>query len=183
MQRFTDIAHTWLAETIAYGDCVVDATLGNGHDALFLAQQIGASGQLFGFDVQKQAMEASQALLANEPCCQHLVLAGHETMLEHIPQEIHGKIQAIMFNLGWLPGSDKSVVTHADTTILALEQSLELLAPDGRMTVMLYPGHQGGDTEAQQVITWATQQQLLHIEQITLPNRPKAPILLQATKF
>ncbi len=184
--RLTEVAQHWLAEIIEQGDAVVDATLGNGADALFLAQQIGKDGVLFGFDVQQQAMDSSQALLAGEPCQQHLLLAGHETMKAHIPRQFHGNIKAIMFNLGWLPNSDKSIITHADTTITALEQSLELLAPDGRMTVMVYPGHQGGDSEAKHVIKWLSvicQPPLFNLNKIVLPNHPTAPILLQVTKL
>jgi len=184
--RLTEIAQSWLAEVIQQGDAVVDATLGNGADALFLAQQIGKDDVLFGFDVQQQAIDSSHLLLTSQPCEQHLVLAGHETMQTHIPRQFHGNIKAIMFNLGWLPNSDKSIITHADTTITALEQSLELLAPNGRMTIMVYPGHQGGDTEAEQVITWLTQtcqHPLFDLNKIVLPNRPTAPILLQVTKL
>ena len=184
--RLTEVAQHWLAEVIAEGDAVIDATLGSGADALFLAQQIDKDGVLFGFDVQQQAIDSSHLLLTSQPCEQHLLLVGHETMQANIPVQFHGNIKAIMFNLGWLPNSDKSIITHADTTIAALEQSLELLAPDGRMTVMVYPGHQGGETEAEQVITWLTQtcqQALFDLNKIVLPNRPTAPILLQVTKL
>ena len=184
--RLTEVAQTWIAEVIQKGDAVVDATLGNGADALFLAQKIGEAGVLFGFDVQAQSIQTCQALLAHQPCQQHLLLAGHETMKANVPQHFHANIKAIMFNLGWLPNSDKSIITHADTTIIALEHSLELLAPNGRMTVMVYPGHQGGETEAEQVITWLTQtcqQPLFDLNKIVLPNRPTAPILLQVTKL
>lgn len=184
--QLTNIAQTWLNEHIKVGDCVIDATLGNGFDALFLAQSIKETGTLYGFDVQQEAISNTTQLLQQEPCQQAFFLQGHQHMMTHIPQEKHGHIQAIMFNLGWLPNSDKSVITHADTTILALEQSLQLLAPNGRLSIMLYPGHQGGDTEAAQVITWLKAKHLhsinFKLNQIDVPQRPKAPILLQIQK-
>ena len=184
--RLTEIAQKWLAEVIREGDVAVDATLGNGADALFLAKHIGETGILFGFDVQKQAIEVSQALLGNQPCQQFLFLTGHEAMRENIPERFHGHIKAVMFNLGWLPNSDKSIITKADTTMSALKQSLDLLTKQGRMTVMVYPGHQGGDTEAEQVMLWL-EQACIHpaftLNQIILPNSPTAPILLQVTKL
>lgn len=186
MARLTDIAKDWLAKSIREGSHVIDATQGNGFDTLFLAQQVGASGHVFGFDVQPQALAATQTLLQHQPCQQSFFLAGHETMAKHIPNALHGHIQAIMFNLGWLPNSDKSVITRANTTILALEQSLQLLAPNGRLSIMLYPGHHGGDAEAAQVISWLGAKHLhpinFKLQQIDVPKRPKAPILLQIQK-
>ncbi|MBN4060684.1 SAM-dependent methyltransferase [bacterium AH-315-I20] len=185
--RLTEVAQTWIVEVIQKGDAVVDATLGNGADALFLAQKIGEAGVLFGFDVQAQSIQTCQALLAHQPCQQHLMLTGHETMKANIPQHFHGNIKAMMFNLGWLPNSDKSIITQADTTITALEQSLDLLTKQGRMTVMVYPGHQGGDDEANQVMNWLEQtcenNKGFIYKAIILPNRPTAPILLQVTKL
>lgn len=184
--QLTNIAQIWLKEHIQIGDSVVDATLGNGFDALFLAQSIGETGTIYGFDVQQEAINSTTQLLQHEPCQRMFFLQGHEHMMTNIPQEKHGHIQAIMFNLGWLPKSDKSVITHAETTILALEQSLQLLAPSGRITIMLYPGHAGGDTEAAQVITWLNTKHLhtisFKLNQIDVHQRPKAPILLQIQK-
>jgi 16S rRNA C1402 N4-methylase RsmH len=155
--RLIEVAHRWLEDVIKQGDMVVDATLGNGFDALFLAQQVGKEGCLYAFDVQKQAVEASKARLENEHCEKHLLLQGHQYMLASIPPIHHGHIKAMMFNLGWLPNSDKSIVTHSDTTLTALEQSLKLLCHGGRLSVMVYPGHEGGDREAVAVIDWSSQ--------------------------
>lgn len=184
--RLTDIAQAWLATNIHEGDNVIDATLGNGFDTLFLAEQVGETGHVFGFDVQQQALTTTKTLLQDQPCQQSFFLAGHETMHQHIPEKVHGHIQAIMFNLGWLPHGDKSIITHADTTILALQHSLQLLSPLGCLSIMLYPGHQGGDTEAEQITTWLQNKHLHHchfkLKQICVPHRPKAPVLLQIQK-
>ncbi len=184
--HLTNIAQAWLSAYIQTGDTVIDATLGNGFDALFLAQSIGRTGTIYGFDVQQEAINSTTQRLQDEPCQQVFFLHSHEHMMTHIPQEEHGHIQAIMFNLGWLPNSDKSIITHADTTILALKQSLQLLAPNGRMTIILYPGHHGGDSEAVQVTAWLQTKHLhdtsFKLEQVRVPQRPKAPILLQIQK-
>ncbi len=184
--RLTEIAQTWIAEVLEEGDIAVDATLGNGFDALFLAQRIGENGHLFGFDVQAQAISSSHDLLKSEPCQQSLLHIGHEQMKEYIPSSYHQNIKAIMFNLGWLPNSDKSIITTPETTLSALSQSLELLAPNGRLSVMVYPGHHGGDDESKQVMHWLEQtcsnRQDLTYNAVILPNRPTAPILLQVNK-
>ena len=180
--RLTEVAQTWLAETLEEGDIAIDATLGNGFDALFLTEQVGETGYIYGFDVQQDAIHTSQKRLQNMACKHQYFLAGHETMKEHIPTHHHGKIKAIMFNLGWLPNSDKSVVTKAETTLVALKQSLELLASDGRLTVMLYPGHKGGRDEATQVKQWLLQQQDMLVQTIKVEGKPHAPQLLQCIK-
>ncbi len=180
--RLTEAAQAWIAEILEEGDIAIDATLGNGFDALFLAKQVGRTGYVYGFDVQQDAIVSSLERLKNTACTHQCFLAGHETMKEHIPTHHHGKIKAIMFNLGWLPNSDKSVITKAETTLIALKQSLELLAANGRLTVMVYPGHQGGDDEAKQVTQWLLQQNTVHTQTIEIANKPHAPKLLQALK-
>ena len=185
--RLTDIAQSWLKESIKAGDIAIDATLGNGFDALFLAQCLGESGQLFGFDVQENALQQTQLLLQDEPCRKTFYLQGHEHMTATLPENIKCNVSVIMFNLGWLPGSDKSVITQAKTTISALEQSFSFLAPYGKLSVMVYPGHVGGDTEATEVIEWMEQYCLknssaLKLEKIAIPDRPTAPILLKIQK-
>jgi hypothetical protein len=52
-----------------------------------------------------------------------------------------------MANLGYLPGGDQSFITHPDSTLAALQQSLKLLAPGGRLAVTVYPAHPGGGEE------------------------------------
>ena len=65
--------------------------------------------------------------------------------------EDHEKIAAITFNLGYLPGSDKSIQTRAESTKEALAASIQLLTPGGCLCVTAYRGHSGGKTEAETV--------------------------------
>ena len=118
--RLTDLCHEWLKEILQEGDIAIDATMGNGFDALFLAQHIGATGKLFGFDVQQQAITESEKLLADTPCNHTFFLTAHENMHTVIPAEFLGRAKGIMFNLGWLPNSDKTIITQSVTTIKAL---------------------------------------------------------------
>ncbi|MGZ8095816.1 MAG: tRNA (mnm(5)s(2)U34)-methyltransferase, partial [Methylosarcina sp.] len=71
-----------------------------------------------------------------------------------IPAEFHGKINACMFNLGYLPGSDKSIITETATTLPALNAAVRMLSPAGILTVLAYPGHPGGAEETRQVEFW-----------------------------
>lgn len=154
MIRATDFAHLLLRQTVQAGDWAIDATVGNGHDTLFLSQLVGSDGHVFGFDVQQQALDQAKARLAEHPQVT-LIHAGHETMSRHLPEDALSKIKAIMFNLGYLPGADKTIITKSETTLEAIRQSLDLLAPGGLITLVLYLGHEGGAEEAETVLSFA----------------------------
>ena len=91
------------------------------------------------------------------PECLTLIHASHADMAEKIPVQYHGKISAIMFNLGYLPGGDKSIITQTDSTLTALNIASRMLSSNGIITILAYPGHQGGDLETDQVKNWCEQ--------------------------
>ncbi|MDB6117840.1 MAG: putative rRNA methyltransferase [Verrucomicrobiaceae bacterium] len=153
-----DWSHWLLQSRVQPGDWVVDATAGNGHDSLFLAGLVGAAGRVFVFDVQETAIVATRRRLEAagvlERC--ELIHAGHEHMSTRLPEDSRGQLTAVMFNLGWLPGHDKKCITNTETTMSALVQALESLRPGGLLTVVVYPGHAGGDEESQTIAVWAS---------------------------
>lgn len=146
------IAADVLRQVIQPGDTVVDATLGNGHDACMLAELVGETGHVIGFDLQADAVERSAQTLAEKAllarCALHAI--GHQHMADYV----HTPIRAAVFNLGWLPGGDKSVTTLWDTTHVAIETALSLLLPGGVCTVCAYPGHAAGDQERHALMDW-----------------------------
>lgn len=150
-------AHAALSEILVEGDIAIDATVGNGHDTLFLAQQVGALGKVYGFDIQEAALDTAYKRLKDEALegCVSLNHAGHEAMMIVVPDSVQGKIKAVMFNLGYLPGGDKARTTVISTTLAALEQARTLLAPGGAISVLAYTGHPGGREEAEGVKGWA----------------------------
>jgi len=150
MPRSTELAHLLIRQHLQPGDSAVDATLGNGHDAVFLAQLVGESGRVWAFDPQPAAHAAAKAEFAAQgvdPGRVTFLEAGHETMAAHLT----GSVQVIMFNLGYLPGGDKSYITRTPTTLAALQAAVGLLAPGGLLTVVAYPAHAGGDEEGEAV--------------------------------
>lgn len=152
--RPTVLAHAWIAEVLQTGQNAVDATLGNGHDALFLAQRVGIEGGLWGFDVQSAALQRSrERLLAQAALPERggLFQCCHSAMASLVTESVH----AVMFNLGYLPGADHECITTTAATLQALAAAVQLLALGGRMTVMCYPGHPGGDEETAAVLEWA----------------------------
>ncbi|MES2598724.1 MAG: class I SAM-dependent methyltransferase [Verrucomicrobiota bacterium] len=149
-------AHLLMEDRLRPGDVVIDATAGNGHDTLFLAELVGPGGRVWAFDVQEPAVLESRRRLGEAGITNSFVIhSGHETMRDHVPAEWHGKLNAIMFNLGYLPGSDKSIITHTATTLQAISTALELLASGGLLTIAVYPGHDGGTQEQQAITEWA----------------------------
>lgn len=141
------------------GDTAVDATAGNGVDTLFLAKAVGGNGAVHAFDIQEAALEKTRNRLMKElgesAGRVRLHLASHDRMDELVPEPDHGRVAAIMFNLGYLPGADHTVITRPGTTLPALNAAIRLLRPGGVLTVAVYPGHDGGRTEADAVEAWA----------------------------
>ncbi len=149
----TQLAQEQISRHLQPGQIAIDATAGNGHDTLFLAQQVGALGQVFGFDIQQQALANTRQRLLDAKLEERVTLIhdGHQSMQARIPQSLHGSISAIMFNLGYLPGSDKSSITQPKTTTTAIQAATKLLAINGVMTILAYRGHTGGMDEADAV--------------------------------
>ncbi len=149
-------AHVALAGILEDGDVAIDATVGNGHDTLFLARQVGESGTVYGFDIQEQALDTAYKRLQAEGVADRISLyhAGHEAMAVVLPESVSGRVKAVMFNLGYLPGGDKWRTTGISTTLAALEQALSLLAAGGAISVLAYTGHPGGREEAEAVKRW-----------------------------
>lgn len=152
--RVTERAHNVVREAVRAGDWVIDATVGNGHDTAFLAECVGRSGRVFGFDIQAAALASAAERLGPLPQVS-FIQAGHEGLTAQLPADAEGRITAVMFNLGYLPGSDKEVVTRPDTTLRAIAQALKLLAVGGVITLVLYSGHPGGAEEAEAVRRFA----------------------------
>lgn len=147
------MAHRLLEEILEPGDRCIDATVGNGHDTAFLARAVGERGRVFGFDVQPEAIESTRTRLESEELAERATL--FQECHSRIGDWIEGEVKAVMFNLGYLPGGDKERITRPDTTLAAIETASGLLASGGRMTLVVYPGHAGGDIEAEAVERWA----------------------------
>ncbi|MCP1727703.1 tRNA1(Val) A37 N6-methylase TrmN6 [Natronospira proteinivora] len=152
----TQLAHDHLEPLLRPGDYAVDATVGNGHDTLFLAGQVGESGHVLGLDIQEAAIRVAggrlrQAGLDNRVS---LIQTGHERLTDILPTEMQGRLKVVMFNLGYLPGGDQQLITRADTTLEALSAALSQLAEDGLISLMVYRGHPGGQEEYQAILDW-----------------------------
>ena len=150
MLRPLEMAHDFLREVITDQDTVVDATMGNGHDTLFLAK---LAKEVYAFDIQEQALVHTQKRLEEAGLANaHLLLKGHEEVDFYVNQ-----VKAAIFNLGYLPSADKSIITQPRTTIQAIDKLCHLLVKGGRIAIMIYYGHEGGDIERDAVLDFVSQ--------------------------
>ena len=170
------------------GDTAVDATVGNGHDTLFLAECVGPTGRVVGFDIQPSALTETTRRLRDAGLEERveLLLRGHEEMTAWFAESASlPRPKAAMFNLGYQPGGDKSVITRPVTTLIALASALELVVPGGIITVVVYPGHEGGRVETEAVLSWAravpAHRALVACHQV-LNTRKLGPLLLAIAK-
>ena len=151
--KVLDFTHSVIAGCVREGDLVVDATVGNGHDTAFLARRVGERGHVWGFDVQEEAIRSTSQRLCRLGLGDRVTLVRdtHASVAGYVPRPV----QAVVFNLGYLPGGARSVTTTAGETVAALRASASLLAPGGRLAVVMYRGHEGGPLEAEAVLSWA----------------------------
>ncbi len=196
LTRIISWGHELLAEVIRAGDLVVDLTAGNGHDTLMLARLAGSAGQVIAFDIQPGALASTRDRLANvgmsirdhvassTPLSRcpgiDLVHGSHARFAEVVP----GQPVAVIGNLGFLPGGDKDIITRPDSTLIAISAACSALAVGGRMAIVVYPGHPGGDVEAEAVSLYCSQldQENYQVLLVKVQNRPEAPFLLVAEK-
>lgn len=179
LERILPFARTLLQKAVSPGDVAVDATLGNGHDTLFLANLVGLNGRVYGFDIQEDALAASKQRLAEHNLIDRVTFfhKGHEHILESIPPVHYGKITGAIFNLGYLPGGDKSIVTRPKTTISAIEQLLEIMAPEGIIVLVIYHGHPEGAVERDYLLRYVEKldQNAVHVLQYRFINQKNNP--------
>lgn len=184
MERILPFTKSLLDRAVKPGDTVVDATIGNGHDTVFLAGLVGETGKVFGFDIQEEAITATRERLTSHDLMKRVTLfhTGHEQLSDKIPVDNHGKITGAIFNLGYLPGSDKTIVTEPKTTIAAIEQLLEMMAPEGIIALVIYHGHKQGAVERDLLLQYCQQldQKKAHVLQYQFINQQNNPPFIVA---
>lgn len=169
-------AHAWLAPVLAPGGQAADATCGNGHDTLFLARAVAPGGTVHAFDLQSAAIERSRRRL--EAAATGAALHWHHADHAELGRILAGmRLDATVFNLGWLPRSASPLVTEPASTTTALAAALALLRPGGRLSVVCYRGHAGGAEEATAVQQWLDTAAVEHLATEPAVPAPAAPIL------
>lgn len=143
-----------LVQRIRPGDIALDLTAGRGRDTLFLAQAVGPKGRVHAFDIQDRALKETERLLSKHGLVERVSL--HAITHARVREVVSEPINIAMFNLGYLPGSDHSLTTQAESTLLALQSVLEMLTLNGILVLTIYRGHPGGEEEASAVDQFLT---------------------------
>lgn len=164
---------------------MVDGTIGHGHDTLLLAELVGPTGRVLGFDIQAQAIESTRGKLIAAG------LDGRVTLFqeshEHAGLRLGGMqtIGAAQFNLGYLPGGDKGIVTRGSSTLRCLKNLLPRLRPGGMAIFVIYYGHDGGPEEKDALLSFVDglDQKTFTVLQYSMRNwRSDPPFLIAIEK-
>ena len=160
------------------GDVAVDFTMGNGHDTEFLSKTVGPDGHVFAFDVQEMALASTAEHLRESGCPDNytLILDSHHNVKKYVDVPI----KAGMFNLGYLPGSDKSVTTMRATTLPEIEAAISLMDRDAIILIAVYPGHAEGEAEGKMICEYLStlSRYKLCCTQIRILNSPTSPFFI-----
>ncbi len=187
-QSHLDLAHAYWKQLVKPGDILIDATCGNGQDTLVLSRLNlkEGKGKIWAVDVQAKAIALTQNYLK-----QHLSNEELENVYyqhgchSQFPTTIEPEsVALIIYNLGYLPGSDKNLTTMTATTLQSLKQALVLVKPGGMISLTCYPGHSEGASEQSAILEFATELpatkwSICHHQWL---NRKKSPSLLLLQK-
>lgn len=133
------LSHEYIKSNVTGGDVCVDATAGRGRDTLLLSKAVGRLGKVYAFDIQEEAINSTHKLLTENNCTNvKLILDSHHNIKKYVKSA-----KCVVFNLGFLPGGDHSIFSHSETSIKAIEEALDILTPDGFVSICSY---YGGDT-------------------------------------
>jgi hypothetical protein len=142
-------------------DSAIDATCGNGHDSVALARMLFSDNpqqdchsQLVCVDIQQQACSnttaALQALEIFDANNNFLLENDHIQVLHtsHAPlprPNDSSSVGLVVYNLGYLPNSDKDCVTQMDSTLYSIADALLTVRIGGMVSVVTYPMSNPGE--------------------------------------
>lgn len=131
-------SHQILTALTSSNDIIIDATLGNGFDSLFLSKKVA---KVYAFDIQKEAVNKAKETLNNIDNVT-VILDSHINYQKYV-----SNYDGVIFNLGYLPGGNKEITTTAKSTIKAL--NLMINDQFARFILLVvYPGHNEGMIES-----------------------------------
>jgi hypothetical protein len=144
-----DLGHRFFSPLFQDGDVAIDATCGNGKDSLVLAGFLSRKKHtsLLCIDIQEIAVRNTEKLLQKE-ASEFLPFVTFETRShETFPKDLKGSVKLVIYNLGYLPGSDKTLTTKVSSTLTSVTNAMNILAPGGVINITCYPGHPEGALE------------------------------------
>lgn len=145
------VVHAFLKQQVQAGSFCIDATAGRGRDTALLCRLAGETGRVLAFDIQREAVDQTRALLEQEGVKAEVYLDSHANMGNYAEPET---VDCVVFNFGRLPGGDPKIFTQADSSVKAIETGLRLLKAGGIMAIALYYGGENGYEEKDAVLEY-----------------------------
>lgn len=181
--QITEWCRHFLELQVKPGDLCIDATMGNGHDTLFLSQLAEEQGRVLAFDIQQTALDATRQRLESQdaPDNVRLILDSHSHMDQYAQSET---VSCIVFNFGYLPSGDHTIATRSETSIPAITQGLTLLKKGGLMSLCIYSGGDSGFEERDALLEYlktldAKKYLVILSSYYNRPNNPPIPVLIR----
>lgn len=183
MYQLLDIAKMFLNQNkINPRGILADFTMGNGYDTLYLCSLV-PEGKVYGFDIQNDALVNTRKRLdeASVTTDVTLICDSHSELKKYIGEEIDGG----MFNLGYLPGGDKSIHTSCDSTLMAVRDAIDILKKGGVLVISVYPGHPEGKVEGEMLLDMLEKydKKVYGISRYHIVNSSEAPFVITIEKY
>ncbi|MEG0076599.1 tRNA (mnm(5)s(2)U34)-methyltransferase [Anaerorhabdus sp.] len=171
MENINTTCHRLLKEVLTTDMTAIDATCGNGNDTYFLCKHCH---HVYAYDIQEAAIKNTQ-----ERCKDFSNLTLYHTSHEDIIK-LNCTIDVVLFNFGYLPKSNSTIITQPTSSIKALDACDHLLKENGLMMLACYIGHPGGIEEHHAIHNWIVQHD--YIVDTYQNNYENAPILYYCKK-
>ncbi len=182
MYQLLDVAKGFLEAMDIKDDYVLcDFTMGNGYDTEYLCKKV-PNGRVYAFDIQERAVENTKKRLSEAGLTNAVIIHdSHARVCEYVKEEINGGL----FNLGYLPGADKSVHTMRESTLPAIEGAISLLKKGGVIVINVYPGHEEGNLEGQMLLEHLSQLSRFEycVTNFRIINSPTSPFIIAIERY
>lgn len=170
----SDISHHIISAFVKDKDIAIDATLGNGHDTDFLKDNFK---MVYAFDIQQVAVNNYNAKNYKNV---KAICDSHENFEEYI----NGKVNCLVYNLGYLPGENKDITTISEVTVKSIRTGLNMLCENGIMTIAIYSGHEEGKKEKNMVLDFVkslpkNKFAVLYNEFLNRDNNPPSLVIIE----
>ena len=109
-----------------------------------------------------------------------LINKSHEFIDKEL-KDYAKKISLIVFNLGYLPGGNKKILTNYKSTITAIKKGLNLLNKKGIILAVCYP-HEEGKKESNKIIKYLNKNNIKYNIYTNTDNN-EAPFLIEIKKI
>lgn len=143
----------------------IDATCGNGHDTLFLANNFD---EVIAMDIQELAIKRTKKLLIKYTNVK--IIQDDFNNIDKYPIP-----SLIIFNLGFLPGSNKKIKTQNFNSEKAILKSINHC--EEKIIIACYVKHDGGIIEYNKIIDVLNENNINYTIKDDYPNEEKLIII------